>query len=74
MKWHYLNPCDFNNNQFGLKNIKAIKVAKWHCNYDARAFQLKNWITYADLIDFNPISGRETKESNWYIYAIKGDY
>jgi hypothetical protein len=74
MKWHYLDPDLVNKNVFGFRDkIFACKVAKWHCKSDVRGFTLKGWRTFAECCEFDPRSGKELKESTWFIFAAIGE-
>ena len=74
MNWTYLDPDMIDKNIFGFKyKIFAVKVAKWHCKFDIRGFRLNGWELYADLCEFDPRTGRELENSDWFIFAAKGE-
>ena len=72
MKWTFIDPALVDKKIFGLNEIFACKVAKWHYKYDVRGFYLKGWETHADLVEFDPITNKKLNVSQWYIFAAKG--
>jgi len=73
MTWTFIDPETVNKTIFGFKEkVFCCKVAKWHCKYDIRMFQLKGWNTIGDLIEYDPITGNKLKNSQWYVFAAKG--
>jgi hypothetical protein len=73
MKWTLLDPETIDSSIFGLSKLYAVKVAKWTGKSDIRGYQLSGWITYADLSDIDPISREKLQQSEWFIYAAKGE-
>jgi hypothetical protein len=71
MKWHNLDPAEYSPKVFGLEVIRAIKAAKWHGEYDVRAFRLRGWELMADYTEYNPVSGKKLKQSEWWVWAAK---
>ncbi len=74
MKWQFIDPEFVDKTIFGFNNkIIACKVALWHGKSDVRGFYLKDWRTFAELLDIDPRTGKELKQSKWFIYAAKGE-
>jgi hypothetical protein len=71
MKWHKLNPDEYTPRVFGLEFIRDIKAAKWHGEYDVRGFRLRGWELMADYIENHPVSGKQMKHSEWWIWAAR---
>jgi hypothetical protein len=72
MKWEIIDTDLVDSSKFGLTKVHACKVAKWTGKSDIRTFQLKGWVTYAELTDTDPINGEQLKSSQWFIYAAIG--
>jgi hypothetical protein len=72
MKWTLLDPDLVDSSKFGLTKIHACKVAKWIGKSDIRGYQLRGWITYADLSEVDPKTKEQLTSSKWFIYAAKG--
>ena len=71
MKWHNLDPAEHDPKVFGLEVIRAVKAAKWHGEYDVRAFRLSGWKLFANCIEYHPVSGKQMKRPEWWIWAAK---
>lgn len=72
MSWEFIDPQSVNSRVFALSEVHAVKVKKFDGNGDVRSFSLKGWITYADLMDIDPRTGKKLKCSGWYVFAAKG--
>jgi hypothetical protein len=72
MKWLFISPETVNPAVFGLREVYALKVARY-AGEEVRCFSLKGWITFADLTDINPLSGEKLNDSEWFVLAAKGN-
>jgi hypothetical protein len=72
MKWTLLDSNLVDSSIFGLSKIYTVKVAKWTGKSDIRGYQLRGWVTYADLSEVDPITKEQLKTSEWFIYAAIG--
>ena len=72
MKWYKLDPESFNPMVFGLHRIDEIQCAKGYGVGEIRLFTRKGWETFAELLDYNPITMKRIRLSQWWIFAAKG--
>ena len=70
MRWKYLNPQTLNPAVFGIKPV-VVKVSKWLEGGDIRSFSLRGWVTYAELMDISPVTGKQLSYSEWFVFATK---
>ena len=73
MKWHDLNPDDFKPEIFGLSRIYKIQCAIGYGVGEIHCFTRKGWSTFAELLDYNPITMKPIEFSQWWIFAAKGE-
>ena len=74
MKWTYLDPATVDKSIFGYKrSIYTVRVAKYHGKFDVRSFRLKGCDLFADLLNYNPVTGKSLKQSVFFIFAAKGE-
>jgi len=71
-KWCFLDPSTVVPDIFGLDEIYTVKVKEHDGNGDVRCFVLKGWKTFADLLDYDPRTGRRMTCSKWFIFAAQG--
>ncbi|MDO9529933.1 MAG: hypothetical protein Q7J27_12370 [Syntrophales bacterium] len=70
--WFFIDPSTVDSNVFGLDEVYAVKVKEYVGNGDVRCFTLKGWKTFADLLDYDPRTGRKTTRAKWFIFAAQG--
>ena len=71
-KWTFLEPTAVNPKVFGFIKILAVKIKKHTEDYDVRLFSLRGWNTFADLMDYDPRTGKKLDMPEWFIFAAKG--
>ncbi len=60
MKYHYIG------------EDKVVRYFKWNGRNDVRGHvPPKGWIANAMLVDIHPISGKQLKNSEWWIEEVK---
>lgn len=72
----FLDTNTFKSEDFGLRKIFAIKVAKLKSRnqfYDIRCFYLRGCKTIASLEEYDPINHNKLGESIWFVFAVKGE-
>lgn len=72
MSWKFIDPQTVNAQMFALSEVHAVKVKKFDGDGDVRNFGLKGWVTYADLLEIDPRTGKRLKKSEWFLFAAKG--
>lgn len=72
MKWQFIEPDTVNHSVFGLDNVTAVKCKKYDGKGDVRCFSLRGWETFADFVEYHPVTGKYLGHSEWWIYAAKG--
>lgn len=72
-KWHYIDTTKCNPGVFGLNKLFAVRVREHDYDDDVRNVSVKGWYTVADLMDYNPITGKKLQSSKWFIFTAKGE-
>jgi hypothetical protein len=72
LKWTFLHPQEVDPAVFGLSEILALKVARYRGDLDVRLVSVPGWKTFADLLDWHPVTGKKLETSQWFIFAAKG--
>jgi hypothetical protein len=72
MKWEFIDTNSVDPGVFGMSRITAVKVSRYVGDGDIRCFKLKGWVTFADFVEYNPISGKRMNHSEWWVFAAKG--
>ena len=73
MKWKFIAVESFKPSVFGLNVLFAVKVARWHGKSDVRGFYLKDWISIAEFLDYDPMTGKDLKIARWFIFCAIGE-
>ncbi len=72
MKWYKLDPKDFKPEPFGLTRIHEIECTNGYGKGEVRCFVREGWETFAEHLDYNPITMKPLRLSQWWIFAAKG--
>lgn len=72
MSWKFIDPQSVNAQMFALSEVHAVKVRRYDGHGDVRRFGLKGWVTYTELMDIDPRTGKRLKNSEWFLFAAKG--
>jgi hypothetical protein len=75
LNWKFIETNTFKPEDFGLREIFAVKVAKWKSRNefdDIRCFSLHGWKTIASLEECDPINYNKLSKSKWFVFAAKG--
>lgn len=73
MKWYKLDPKDFKSEKFGLTIIHEIECTNGYGKGEIRLFVRDGWKTFAEFLDYNPITKKPLRLSQWWIFAAKGE-
>lgn len=72
-KWIFIDPAKVIPDVFGFRKVIACKVKKFTDDYDVRNFSLNGWHVVADVMDYDPVTGKLLNQSSWYVFAAKGE-
>ena len=72
VKVHFIDTDIVNPSVFGLDDVTAVKCKKHDGKGDVRRFSLRGWETFADCVEYHPVTGEYLGHSEWWIYAAKG--
>lgn len=71
LNWVHLDPCFVDGpSMFGFEPT-VVRVARWHGGHDIRAFSLRGWASFADLLEIDPVTRRRLKEPVWFVFTGK---
>ena len=73
MRWQFIDPDLIDKSIFGLNKVYACKVAEWNGKSDVRGYSLNGWLTFADLLEYDPRKNKKLAYSKWYVFAVKGE-
>jgi hypothetical protein len=72
LKWTFLHPQEVDPAVFGLSEILALKVARYRGDLDIRSVCVRGWKSFADLLDWHPVTGKRLDTAQWFIFTAIG--
>lgn len=78
MQWHFIDPETIDPKKSGLSKIWALKCGYFQpddkINNDVRCFKLRGgWSLLTNLIEKHPVTGKDLKYPQWWIFAAIGE-